>query len=145
MTGVAVEEAARTAVDHVTVYRTRAHGVIAYRSRNLAVQNSILFAGGRSGNALYLRDAEAGLSLDYNCYLDYASPVLIHWGASRADFATFWDYRAVVTDQDRHSLSADPRFVLTSQGAEDFALKAGSPCRGTAADGADIGDLGVRR
>ncbi|MBI3922937.1 MAG: right-handed parallel beta-helix repeat-containing protein [Armatimonadetes bacterium] len=133
-------EASNTQVNHVTIYRTRAHGIIMKGGANNSVRNSILFAGGPSGSDLYVyQDAATGLKLDYNCYLDYMTSVLISWRPLDGSYPTFWDYRRAIKSQDNHSLSDDPLFRSIEQGSEDFRLKPNSPCRKKAGDGEDMG------
>ncbi len=140
MNGILLGETTGTDIDHVTIYRTRAHGVIMNGGANNAIRNSIIYAGGPSGCALYVhKDAATGLKLDYNCYLDYATSVLISWMPLDGRYPTFWDYRAAIRSQDQHSISDDPMFVSTEQGKEDFHLKPESPCIGKAEAVDDIG------
>ncbi|MHB9025594.1 MAG: right-handed parallel beta-helix repeat-containing protein [Armatimonadota bacterium] len=140
MNGIFLTEAARTRIDHATIYRTRAHGVMLEKGRDNSIRNSILFAGGRSGAALYVgATAAAGLALDYNCYLDYDSANTICWMPLKAYCPTYWDYKAAVKDQDAHSISDDPLFVSTTQAKEDFHLQPNSPCKGKGEDKKDLG------
>lgn len=140
MNGILMGETTGTEVSHVTLYRTRAHGVIINGGVDNAIRNSILFAGGPSGCSVYVhKDAATGLKLDYNCYLDYTTSVLISWMPLDGRYPTFWDYRAAIKSQDQHSISDDPLFVSTEQGKEDFHLKPGSPCKGKAEEGDNIG------
>lgn len=138
MTAIHLQETRNTSILRNTVYRTRSHGILLYRAVGATIKNNIVWAGGRSGNALYQKNSERGLSIDYNCYLDDVGP-LVCWGATGRGYPTFWDYRAAVDYQDRHSLCADPLFVSTAIGAEDLRLQPRSPCKGKAEDGQDLG------
>jgi len=138
--GVVAAQAVGTEMAHNTIFRTRAHGIILQGGRDNRIRNNILFAGGPSGSALYVgKNAAEGLRVDYNCYLDYKCSALIGWMPGGKLFPTFWDYRAAVPEQDRHSFCDDPLFVSIEPGREDLRLRPGSPCRGRASDGADIG------
>jgi len=140
MNGVLLTEARNTLISHNTIYRTRAHGIIISGGSGNSIRNNIIFAGGPSGSALFVHaDGGRGLTLDYNCYLDYRSPILISWMPLEGRYPTFWDYRADIPGQDTHSISDDPQFISTEPGKEDFHLKASSPCKGKAEDGLDIG------
>jgi len=141
MNGIMLEEAIRSVISHVTIYKTRAHGIIMYKSPYTTVKNNIIFAGGPSGNALYIVDnlSTNGLQLDYNCYLSFYAPFLIVWEPVNGKFPTFWDYRAKIKDQDVHSISDDPMFISTEQYSENFNLTPESPCVGKAEDGSNMG------
>ncbi len=134
------------ALQHCTLYRTRAHGILADKTEELSLRNSIIYAGGRSGSALYLgREAEQDYEADYNCWLDTGTSALVTWTPREAKYSTFWDYQAAVRPQEAHSLSEEPLFVSTELGAEDFRLREESPCRGRAEDGGDLGARGRAR
>jgi hypothetical protein len=146
MNGFLLTAARGTRVVHNTIYRTRAHGLLLENadrngpSSDTTVRNNIIYAGGRSGSALWVgQAAAAGLQLDTNCYLDSGTSMLISWMPTGARFPTFWDFRQAIATQDQHSFSDDPLFVSTQQGAEDFGLQPGSPCRGRGDDGQDLG------
>lgn len=140
MNGIIANQVTDTRFVHNTIYRTRAHGIIVYGGPNNRIENNILYAGGRSGGALYVgAGGDVGLHLDHNCYLDYQCRNLIAWTPAKGQYPTFWDYRAAHQDQDRHSINDDPLFVSTRQGAEDLRLQPASPCRGKASDGQDMG------
>ncbi|NCO35892.1 MAG: hypothetical protein AUJ92_01250 [Armatimonadetes bacterium CG2_30_59_28] len=140
MNGIVLTQAAGTLITHNTIHRTRAHGIILSEGAGNAIRNNLLFAGGPSGNALYVHaDAAAGLALDYNCYLDYLNSILISWMPLEGRYPTFWDYRADIQGQDTHSISDDPLFISTIHGMEDFRLNPDSPCKGKPEDGTDIG------
>ena len=139
MNGILADQATDTVIAHNTIFRTRAHGIMLHGGARNHVWNSILWAGGPSGNALYVgKGADQALSLDHNCYLEYATR-LVTWTPLGGQYATFWDYRIGVPDQDRHSICADPAFISTRLGAEDFRLEPDSPCRGQASDGREMG------
>jgi hypothetical protein len=141
--GFMAQEVKGTKLLHNTIYRTRAHGVIIYEAEGTVLRDNIICAGGASGSALYVgKDGDAGLESDYNCLLDSGTTQLVTWVPLDGKYPTFWDYRAALKEQDRHSLSDDPRFVSTQQGAEDFHLQPDSPCRGKAEDGGDLGARG---
>jgi len=142
MNGIMLRDAVRTEVSHNTIYRTRAHGIMLNGGAQNDIRNNILYAGGPSGSCLYVgRDAANGLTLDYNCYLDFASALLITWMPTDAKCPTFWDYRALIKGQDAHSISDYPRFLSVEQDAEDFRLRGDSSCKGRADDGRDMGAI----
>ncbi len=144
--GVMAQQVKDTKLLHSTIYRTRAHGVIMYEAEGTVLRNNIICAGGPSGSALYVgKNSEPGLRSDYNCLLDSGTAVLVNWTPLNGLYATFWDYRAAIKDQDQHSLSDDPLFVSTQQEAEDFTLQPDSPCKGKADDGGDLGARGSAR
>ena len=144
--GILLSHATKTEIAHNTLYRTRAHGILINGGRDNRIRNNILFAGGRSGSAVYVDKTGAkGLHLDFNCYLDYACTFLIGWMPNNAHYPTFWDCRAAVPDQDRHSICDAPRFVSAEPGREDFALRPHSPRLGKANDATDIGAVQTRR
>lgn len=127
-------------ITHNTIYKTRAHGMMIYGSSNATIKNNIIYAGGPSGAVLYIyKNSTDTLTLDYNCYLDYNTSICIYWEPTDTRFPTYWDYKAAVKTQDRHSISADPMFVSAVQYAEDLNLKPESPCIGKAEDGFNIG------
>ncbi len=138
--GVIAQETVGLRLAHNTIYHTRAHGIYLISRGPVAVHDSIIYAGGGSGSALYIDAAfTGGLEADHNCYLDTGTPALISWMPLRLRFPTFGDYRAALPDLDEHSLSAEPLFVATAPGAEDLRLRPDSPCRGKAPDGSDLG------
>jgi hypothetical protein len=140
MNGIMLSETGQTEINHATIYRTRAHGIIMYQAADTHIRNSILFAGGRSGAALYVGEgADSGLNTDCNCYLDYDSATTVHWQPQSRAFPTFWDYRRTFPERDRHSFSTDPQFRSVALGAEDLRLRPDSPCRCRADDGRDLG------
>jgi hypothetical protein len=138
--GLIAQEATGLRLRHNTVYHTRAHGVYLIAGEGAVLRDNILYAGGGSGSALYVDPrAAAGLQADYNCYLDTGSRLLVSWMPLGLTCPTFAAYRAAVPGQDQHSLSADPLFVSTRPGQEDWRLQPTSPCRGRASDGGDLG------
>jgi len=140
LNGLMLERAGHTNISHVSLYKTRAHGVLISGGAGNSIKNSIIYAGGPSGTALYVgKDGDRDLALDYNCYLDYATANLIGWMPLEKLFPTFWDYRTAVPKQDIHSFSEDPLFVSTELHQENFALKPVSPCRSRGDDGLDLG------
>jgi parallel beta-helix repeat protein len=143
MNGIILNESNNTDILHTTIYKTRAHGIIMSKSPGTTIKNNIIFAGGPSGNALYIGDTLSTneLKLDYNCYLNFISPILIFWAPINGKFPTFWDYRNKIKQHDVHSISDDPMFVSTEQYAEDFNLRPESPCIGKAEDGNNIGAI----
>ena len=143
---IMLQECNQTKVLHNTLYRTRAHGIIMYECEGTTIRDNLICAGGPSGSAIYVgRGGEKGFQSDYNCLLDSGTAVLVNWTPLDGKYPTFWDYRAAIKDQDQHSLSDDPGFVSTEQGAEDFDLQADSPCRRKADDGGDLGARGSAR
>ena len=140
MNGILVSRTERVLIDHCTVYATRAHGIMLTGTKDTVVRNTIVFAGGASGSALYVdREADEGLHLDYNCYLDFSTRNTVGWMPSGRHFPTFATYRCAIHRQDRHSISVDPFFVETATGSEDLRLRDASPCRGAGGSGTDIG------
>ena len=138
--GVLAQDADGTRLTHNTIYHTRAHGVYLVSGSGAVLRDNIIFAGGGSGSALYVGPpAAAGLQSDHNCFLDTRTSALISWMPLGLRFATFWDYQQTIAGQDEHSFSADPLFVSTAPGQEDFRLKTDSPCRGKASDGGEVG------
>ena len=140
MNGILVSRTERVLIDHCTVYATRAHGIMLSGTKDTMIRSTILFAGGASGSALYVDDeADDGLVLDHNCYLDFTTRNAIAWMPSAQHFPTFETYRRAIYQQDRHSVSLDPLFVETAAGREDLRLRDESPCRGAGENGTDIG------
>lgn len=138
--GIIAQEAEGTRLLHSTIHHTRAHGVYLVSGHDTVMSGNIICAGGPSGSALYVdHRAAGGLQADYNCYLDSGSNALISWMPLGLRFGTFWEYQRAIAGQDQHSFSADPRFVSTAPGSEDFRLRVESPCRGKASDGTDVG------
>lgn len=138
--GLLAQSADRTTLRHNTLYHTRAHGLYFISGQGTTLRDNIVCAGGGSGSALYLdRTAAEGFAADYNCYLDSGTHTLISWMPLGLRCPTFGDYRAAIPGQDAHSFCADPGFISTSPGAEDFSLRPDSPCRGRAEDGTDLG------
>jgi len=143
MNGFLIEDCAACRFVHNSLFRTRAHGFIFNQSRDNSIRNSIIYAGGNSGAALYVgADSARGLDIDYNCYLDSGSRSIVSWVPLGLSFPTFWDYHAHMVLVDRHSFCGDPKYVSTVPEQEDLHLRPDSPCKARADDGTD---LGVRR
>ncbi len=139
--GLAVHDTRRLTLDHVLVYRTRAHGLIASGANpGLAITNCIFKAGGISGSIYYLAGpAPPGFRSDGNCLVQYMNPA-----DSFRVFVNGQEYRELdayrrATGQDGRSISVAPGFVDETPGREDLRLKPDSPCRGRGLDGADLG------
>ena len=138
--GVIAQDADGTRLTHNTIFHTRAHGVYLVSGSGTVLRDNIIFAGGGSGSALYVgAPAATGLHSDHNCFLDSRTPTLVCWMPLGLRFPTFWDYQQAIAGQDEHSFSADPLFVSTTPGQEDFHLRPDSPCRLKASDGSDVG------
>ncbi len=140
MNGLMVQDCTACRFVHNSLFRSRAHGFILGQCRDVTIRNNIIYAGGNSGAALYVgADSARGLDVDYNCYLDSGSRLIVHWVPLGLSFPTFWDYRSQMVLVDRHSFCDDPKYVSTSPEQEDLHLRPNSPCRGKADDGTDLG------
>jgi len=138
--GLIAQDADRTRLIHDTVFLTRAHGIYFVSGSGAVLQDSIVFAGGGSGSALYVGPpAATGLQADYNCFLDTGTRILINWMPLGLSCPTLADFQQALPDAMPHSFSADPLLVSTTPGREDFHLQPASPCRAKAADGGDMG------
>lgn len=138
--GVLAQDADRTRLIHSTIYHTRAHGVYLVSGNAAVLRDNIVYAGGGSGSALYVGPPAApGLQADSNCFLDTGTRALINWMPLGLTCPTLADFQQALPDLMPHSFSADPLFVSTAPGSEDFHLQPVSPCRGRASDGTDVG------
>jgi len=139
--GFALHGTSGVALDHCLVYRTRAHGIICNGANpHLTITGCILKAGGISGQIYYLAGPMSeGFHSDGNCLVQYLRPPnSFRVFAAGRMLNRFADYQRA-SAQDRHSISVAPGFVDETPGREDLRLAPGSPCRGRAPDGSDLG------
>lgn len=101
------------------------------KASNCVIANNVFYGYGRLLLAVQAITPQANNSFDYNCW--YPSPTslpgtTVSWG--NTSYTSIAAYQAG-TQQDLHSVNADPLFTNIISGNTDFHLRTGSPATGT--------------
>lgn len=137
--GFDISDFENVSICHCTVYRTRAHGMIANKGKNLSVSNSIFYAGGVSGDIFYIFPEVDGFKSNYNNLISYDYPprgFKVYYKGTM--YGEIDQYRKA-SGNDNNSISADPQFLSEVYLKENLNIRDVSLCKGKGSDGKDLG------